>query len=150
MYPGGPRPTVVITGTGFVAPVTVTVSGSNVTANVVSVTPTELTITATVSTQAKLGARDVTISDPDGTVTCTGCLTITKAPTVTKATPHNVAVGATGTVTITGTGFETGATIRFSGPSTKVRAKASSIVVTATASPPGSPSPPGPRSVPTR
>jgi hypothetical protein len=54
------------------------------------------------------------------------------APTLTRATPAAVAVGASGTVTFSGTGFETGATVKFSGPSAKVKAKASSIAVTAT------------------
>jgi hypothetical protein len=120
---------VVIDGTGFVSPETVKVSGKGVTVSATTTTATAITFTAKVSATAALGARNVTVSGSSGSVTCTGCLTITAAPTLVSASPAAVATGAHGTVTFTGTGFETGAKLAFSGPATTV--KASKITVTA-------------------
>jgi hypothetical protein len=121
---------VVIDGTGFASPETVKVSGKGVTVKATTTTATAITFTAKVSATAALGARNVTVSGSSGSVTCTGCLTITAAPTLVSASPAAVATGAHGTVTFTGTGFETGAKLAFSGPATTV--KASKITVTAT------------------
>ena len=127
----GATVTVVIAGTGFLSPVGVVISGGGgVTPTLVSVTPTAVTITAKVSSVATLGARDVTVSDANGTATCTGCLTITPAPTLTSANPSQMAVGATGSVTFLGSGLQSGATVRFTGPSTGVTAVAASIIAT--------------------
>ncbi len=127
---GASSATMAINGTGFVAPVTVTVSGTGVTiANVSVVSPTSLQVTAKVGLTAALGARNMTISDANGPTTYNGCLTVSPRPTLTSSIPQQLAVGTAGKVTFTGTGFETGATLSFSGPS---RLTASNIVVTPT------------------
>jgi hypothetical protein len=53
-------------------------------------------------------------------------------PSLTSATPDKLAVSATGKVTFDGTGFESGATVTITGPSTAVTAVATSVVVTST------------------
>jgi hypothetical protein len=127
---GAVEATVVIHGIGFSSPVGVVVSGGGVTPTLVSVTPTIVAITADVSPMATLGARDVTVSDTNGSVTCTACLAITPAPTLTGANPSHLAVGATGSVSFLGSGLQTGATVMVTGPSTTVTVVASSIVAT--------------------
>ena len=75
---GSLRP-VTITGTGYAATPTVTASGSGVTfQNVTWNSATQLTATVGAAPGAAVGARDVTVVNPDGGVSiCTGCLTVT-------------------------------------------------------------------------
>jgi hypothetical protein len=58
--------TVSVSGTGFQPAATVTVGGVGVTAVVVAVTPTALTLEVTVSSGAATGSRAVTVINPDG------------------------------------------------------------------------------------
>ena len=129
---GASKADVVIDGGGYDLPLSVTISGGGVTPALVSVTPTAVTIDAKVNSVALTGARNVTVADANGTVTCKGCFTVIAAPTLTSANPAKMAVAASGSVTFIGSGFEAGATVKISGPSTKVTASASSVVVTAT------------------
>jgi hypothetical protein len=97
---------VAIEGSGFVSPATVSISGTHVIPTLVSVAPGTIIIDVTVGATASLGARDVTVSDANGSATCTGCLTITTHPTLTRASPSQVAAGTSSTVTFTGSGFD--------------------------------------------
>jgi hypothetical protein len=101
------------------------VSGTGVTlASVSVINPTTISATATVTTSAAIGARNVSV----GTGVCTGCLTINPAPAVTAASPPAVAQGGSGQVTFTGTGLVTGATLKVTGPVTTVKATKLTVV----------------------
>jgi hypothetical protein len=128
--PRGASTHVAINGAGFSGTPKVKVSGTGVTATVVTTLPGTITVNAKVSATATLGARNVTITEPGGATTCTGCFTVVAAPTLTNASPAAVASGGKGTVTFTGTGFETGAKVTFSGPATTLTA--TKLTVTAT------------------
>ncbi|MCW2926221.1 MAG: hypothetical protein JWM86_189 [Thermoleophilia bacterium] len=67
-----------ITGTGFVAGATVTVSGTGVTATVTGVTSTQVTGTLDVIGSAAIGARNVTVTNPDtSSASASGAFTVT-------------------------------------------------------------------------
>jgi hypothetical protein len=105
-----------ITGANFVSGATVTVSGTGVTvAGVAFASATSLRANVSVTSAAALGARNVTVRNPDGTTgTCTGCLTVGGAITITSLTPTSRAQGATNqSITINGSGFGTGDTASF-------------------------------------
>jgi hypothetical protein len=91
--------TVVIDGTGFVAPLNVAISGGGVTPALLGVTSIAVTITASVSASALTGPRDVTVTDANGMVTCTGCLNVIAAPKLSSISPSSLAQGAS---TVTG------------------------------------------------
>lgn len=73
-------------GTGF-NPITASFSGANVTVNSVTfVNPTQITLNVTVGAAAAPGARDLTITNPDGqSRTATGVFTVTTAGPVDAA-----------------------------------------------------------------
>lgn len=75
---------VVLTGTGFVAGVTVQFSGTDVTVDSVTVdADTQLTVGITIDGTTEVGTRDVTVTNLDGgTSTTEGALTLT-VPTLT-------------------------------------------------------------------
>ena len=127
---------VTITGTGFQNGATVKFGG----VAAIGVTFGSATqITATSPAHAA-GAVDVVVTNPD---TQTGTLTAgylyANAPTVTSVNPVGGPLAGTNTVTITGTGFQTGATVLFGTASaTNVTVvSATTITVTAPANPAG-------------
>src|SRR5439155_1883244 len=81
---------VTITGSGFVAGATVSLSGAGITTSNVSISsPTQLTATLTVASGAALGARNVTVTNSGGSsATLTGGFTVKigRAPARTPAT----------------------------------------------------------------
>jgi hypothetical protein len=74
---------------------------------VVWVSTTQLTVQATVAANAHTGAGNVTVTTPGGSSTCTSCLTVDAAPTISGVSAP-LAPGATTTITVTGTGFQSG------------------------------------------
>jgi hypothetical protein len=126
------KTTVTITGSGFTGTPTVKISGNGLTVALESATSTAATVKITVAASAAPGQRDVSMTDNGSSTTCTGCLTVTSRSTVTSATPSEISTGATGPITFAGTGFEAGATVKISGPSTGITVSKSTIVVTAT------------------
>ena len=116
---GATSQTITINGTNFQSGATVAFSGTGITLNGAAtfVSATQLTQNISVATNATIGARDVTVTNPDAqSGTGTGDFTVNAAPTVTTASPNNGTQGATNlTVTINGTGFQSGATVAFSG-----------------------------------
>ncbi|MGC2168561.1 MAG: hypothetical protein WA580_05610, partial [Acidimicrobiales bacterium] len=119
----GATGTVAITGTNFIddgGTVTLTSSGADFTFSSVVETSTT-TATANYSAtnaagtvDAAAGTFDTTIVDNSGTSTTDNDLTVTAAPTFTDAAPTPIYEGTgANTVTITGSGFETGATVTF-------------------------------------
>lgn len=104
-----------ITGTGFVTGATVTLSGSGLTIESTTFnSATSMTIVAVADAGATVGARNVTVTNPDtGTGTGTGLLTIGVSPVLTDISPNNAVIGtgSTADYTMTGTGFVTGAVV---------------------------------------
>ncbi len=114
---GAAGKSVVLTGTGLVSGATVSFSGAGVTATTAFNSATQLTLTVTVTSGAATGARNVTVTNPDGgTFTLTNGLTVNAAPTILSITPNTHAANSNGVAeTITGTGFQPGATVTFTG-----------------------------------
>ena len=108
--------TITLTGTGFVSGATVRVGGTSAT-NVTFVSATQLTARTPTGTA---GARDVQITNPNGqSATRTGGFTYTAAtaPTLTSVSPTSGPTAGGTTITLTGTGFVSGATVRVGGTS---------------------------------
>jgi uncharacterized membrane protein len=79
------------------------------------VSATSLTVKVAIAANATLGAGNVTVTTDGGTDTCTGCLTIDARPTITTISPGPVP-GATTTLTVTGTGFQSGLAVKSTVP----------------------------------
>ena len=80
------KKTVTISGSGFVAGLKVTFSGTGVTDTVSKVTASAITLKVTVTKTAAAGARTVTITNADhGTASCSKCFTVTKKAASVKA-----------------------------------------------------------------
>ena len=107
--------TITLTGTNFVAGATVRVGGTAAT-NVAFVSATQLTARTPAGTA---GARDVQVTNPSGqSATRTGGFTYTaaaQAPTLTAVSPTSGPTAGGTTITLTGTNFVSGATVRVGG-----------------------------------
>lgn len=103
---------VTITGTGFAAGATVTFNGTPAT----GVTVVNAT-TITASTPAGTGSATVVVTNTDGLGGSLGgaFLYLGPPPTVTGVSPASGSTLGGTNVTITGTGFQSGATVRFGG-----------------------------------
>ena len=102
---------ITITGTGFVNGATAAFSGAGITVNSTTFnSATSLTANISIAAGATVGARDVTVTNPDtGSGTGTGIFTVNLGPTVTSASPNMGVQGATAlSVDITGTDFSAG------------------------------------------
>ena len=109
---GATGQSIAINGTGFAIGATVAFSGSGITINSTTFdSSTQVTVNITIAGSAATGARDVTLTNPDGSsVTGTGIFTVDPAPTLTSATPSSRGRGASNqNVTLAGTGFMSGA-----------------------------------------
>jgi len=110
---GTTTPTITLTGTNFVAPATIGISGTGVTANNVQVTsPTTITATFTITAGATQGARNVTVTTDGVTTAPPPAVTFTVLPPVPSLTTIAPSTGVQGNavnVTLTGTNFITGA-----------------------------------------
>jgi Bacterial Ig-like domain/IPT/TIG domain len=104
---------VTISGSGFVSGASVSVSGTGVSVGTVNVqNATTITTTMTVSTSAAPGTRNVRVTNPDhGSAAC-ACLTIAQGPSVTAVSPTFGSNSGSTNLTVTGTGFDSGATVR--------------------------------------
>ena len=105
---------VVITGTGFQGLATVAISGTNVTVGSLTVdSATQITAFITVAPGATVGARNLTVTNPDfGAVTVTNGFTVIAGPTITGLTPAGIGQGTLNqTITVNGTGFQSGAAV---------------------------------------
>ena len=98
-----------ITGTGFLAGATVSVGGASCT-SVVVVSSTSITCT---SPARPSGAANIVVTNTDTrSSTGVGLFTYIPAPTVSAISPTSGDVAGLQNVTITGTGFAAGATVR--------------------------------------
>jgi peptidoglycan/xylan/chitin deacetylase (PgdA/CDA1 family) len=112
----GATATVAVSGSGFVAGDQVTFSGSGVSANVTAVTASKLTLSVNIASDATVGSRDITVTQPDGGQgTCQACFSVNAGPTVTSVSPSTLRRSTTVTVTITGTTLIKGAKVTVSG-----------------------------------
>jgi hypothetical protein len=81
---------------------------------------TELMASITIEPGASMGARSVTVTNPDAGVGSAGTFTVNAGPTVTSINPTSRVQGATfQTITVKGTGFVSGASTSF-GPGVTV------------------------------
>ncbi len=107
--------TITLTGTNFVSGATVRVGGTAAT-NVTFVGATQVTARTPAGTA---GARDVQITNPNGqAATRTGGFNYTAptaVPTLTSVAPSSGATAGGTTITLTGTNFVSGATVRVGG-----------------------------------
>lgn len=97
-------------------------SGTGVTVNSITFTsPTSITLNVTASGSATTGARNLTITNPDGqNLTANSVLTITSGsnpvPTLTSITPNSATAGGSAfTLNLTGTNFIAGSIVRWNG-----------------------------------
>lgn len=103
---------ITLTGTEFASGATVTVGGRVAT----SVSVTSATLLTAVTPWGVAGPADIIVTNADGqSVTLAASFTYTQAPppTVTALSPAAGTSGGGSVVTITGTGFGNGATVRF-------------------------------------
>ena len=100
-----------ITGSNFVAGTSVAVSGSGVSvSNVTVASPTSITATFTVATDAAVGSRAVTVTTSGGSSGAAAFTVNPPAPTATGVTPAIGVLGTSVPVTISGSNFVSGAT----------------------------------------
>jgi hypothetical protein len=121
---------ITISGTGFVAGATVTIGGAAATSVVVT---SATTITA-VTPSRPAGAASVTVTNPDGqSATAVGGFTYAAnaAPTATGVSPAKGSVSGGTLITITGTGFLSGATVKIGGTDATEVTVVSSTSITA-------------------
>ncbi len=108
-------------GAGF-APMTATVSGTGVSVNSVTFTdPTHVTLNLSATAGAAPGARNITITNPDGqSATGVGILTVTTTtnpiPLLTSISPNTaIAAGSGFTLTVNGSNFISNSVVRWNG-----------------------------------
>jgi hypothetical protein len=103
---------VTLTGTGFLAGATVQIGALTCTNPLIS---SSTALSCTPPAQST-GAYPVTVTNPDGqSVTLANAYTYDPAPAVTSASPNNGRLVGGGTITVTGSGFQNGATVRIRG-----------------------------------
>jgi hypothetical protein len=122
-----------ITGTGFLAGATVSIGGTAATGVHVA---TSTSISA-VTPAHSAGSADVTVTNSDaqhGTLSegFTYTAVSNPSPTVTAITPNTGSTGGGTTVTIMGTGFQSGASVTFGGTMATTTTMVSSTTLTAT------------------
>jgi hypothetical protein len=104
----GSTQTLTITGSAFVAGATVSIdTGAGTFQSVISNTGTQITVPFTAATP---GSYTLAVTNPDGG-RATVPLTVTAAPNITSVNPTSVSGGVQTTLTLAGTGFQTGASI---------------------------------------
>ena len=119
---------VTITGTNFATGATVTF-GSTAATNVVVVNSTTITATTPAGTA---GAVTVTVTVGGQSGSLAGGYTYIGTPTVTSVSPNNGPTAGGTSVTITGTNFATGATVKFGSNAATSVVVVSSTTITAT------------------
>jgi len=112
---GGPSAggtTITITGTGFVSGATVKIGGVSAT-GVVFGSATSITA---ITPSGTAGAKSVVVTNPDTqSSNATVNFTYAAAPTVTSISPNSGPTSGNTSITITGTGFVNGATVKIGG-----------------------------------
>lgn len=103
----------ILTGNHFQTGAGVSFSGSGVSVTSVNVdSSTQLTVVADIDSAAALGARAITITQPDGgSVTLNGALTLNSRPTIASVNAGLLPQGSRKTVTLGGTGLTSASTV---------------------------------------
>jgi hypothetical protein len=114
----GATGTVAITGANFVdngGNVSLATSAADVTfSSVVETSATTATADYAATAAQPAGTYSATLTDTSGSGTLTSAFTVTATPTISSLAPSPIYEGTgANTVTVTGTGFETGATVTF-------------------------------------
>ena len=110
---------VTITGTYVTGATAVNVSGFGITVGTLTVTATSVTTTFTIAPNATVSARNVTVTTPAGTSNpVTFSVVAPPAPTLASITPYFELRGTSVNVTLTGTNFVNGSTVRATAPAT--------------------------------
>jgi hypothetical protein len=119
---------ITITGTGFVSGATVRVNGVAAT-GVTFLSATQVRATTPAGTA---GARAVQVTNPDGqSVSLANAFTYVAPPTVTSVSPSSGPTAGGTAITVTGTGFIAGATVRVGGTSATAVSVVSATSITA-------------------
>ena len=101
-----------LTGTGFTPTTKVSFSAAGITGSSLKyLSPTSVEVWTTVTGTAPVGTSDVTVTTPDGTATCSACLTIDPHATIKTISPTSIAAGASTTISVTGANFVSGLTV---------------------------------------
>ena len=130
---GAASQVVSINGTNFNngAPLAVSFSGSGISVSSVAfVGSTKVNATVTVSSSAATGARNVILTNGDGSVsTGTGIFTVNPAPTVSLISPSTLPAGSSNVdVTLTGTNFVSGALLAASFSGAGITVNSTSLI----------------------
>ncbi|MBW8792614.1 MAG: fibronectin type III domain-containing protein [Streptomyces sp.] len=114
---GALQKSVTITGTDGIYPgQTVSFSGSGITVESTTFSAGHLTAVIDIAEGAATGARDVIVTNSDGTSgTKAGGFTVNAGPKVTNAAPSSLGQGGTADITLTGTGFTPTSTVKIAG-----------------------------------
>jgi Tol biopolymer transport system component len=109
---------VTIAGAGFQPGATISICPGGVSALSTSVPgSTKVKAMLKADPDAAVGPRNVTITNPDGSSSsCAACLSVDPAPVPTATVPGGAAPGDVRDVTIVGTGFQSGATVKIGCP----------------------------------
>ncbi len=115
-----------VAGYGFQSGTTLEVSGSGVSINVADQASDLLTVSIVIQDTASTGARAVTVHNPDGTLNTSSNLLFvlqstssgtnpasTSQPSIESVTPSSLPQGSTGSITIEGNDFQSGAVAMF-------------------------------------
>ncbi len=121
---------ITITGTNFQSGASIAIGKGAVTsAAFVSST----TLTANVQISAGQSGTDAfTVTNPDGGTVTGGVLTIIPAPALTSVSPNSATENVSKSITITGSGFQSGATVAFSKGAVSAATVVNSTTITAT------------------
>jgi outer membrane protein assembly factor BamB len=126
-----------LTGTGFTPTTKVSFSAAGITGTSIKyLSPTSVQVWTTVTGTAPVGTSDVTVTTPDGTATCSACLTIDPHATIKAISPTSIAAGTSATISVTGANFVSGLTVSTTipgstvGTPTSVTATSLSVTVT--------------------
>ena len=111
---GASAAVVTLTGTDFQPGATVSAGDGVAVSDVVRVSPTAITFTATVAADAVPGPRVITVTNPDSGAGACACFAVTPRPLATAVSPVTGGQGRDNVpVTLTGTGFQSGAWLSF-------------------------------------
>ncbi len=104
-----------VTGTGFINGSVISYGGVQLTTTYLS--PTQVSATIPAALLNYTGAKDVVVinPDPNGGASLPATFTVTAPATAASVKPTLISVGQSFTLTVTGTNFVNGATVRFNG-----------------------------------
>ncbi|HWL35373.1 MAG TPA: IPT/TIG domain-containing protein [Frankiaceae bacterium] len=111
---GAPAIGITVTGTDFAPGATVSAGDGVEVTDVLWVSATQMTFTATIAGDAVPGPRTVTVTNPDGGAGSCACFAVTPRPQTASIAPPGGAQGSNGVeVVLSGTGYQNGAGVSF-------------------------------------